>query len=438
MFRGKIQELSYVLRGDRRYEYFKALKQNMFVSRDELIHIQNMSIQKLVQHAYHSTKYYRKIFDSCGIRPEDIREANNLSSLPLLSKSIVKENLDSLKSNDFFSNNLFIVFSGGSTGNQAVIYKSPYYEQMSRAASLRNNMIAGWNPEDRSVWIWGAPYEHEEIKGSLRAKLGIVINKRMLLNAYNYAKTDFPIWADSIRKFKPKIVYGYSSIIAEFSRYLIDNNIRFDTVKSVISTTEALTERSLIKDAFGCKVFDQYGSREILSIAIESEEGVMRVSDDTVVLNIGDDGEFMVTALHSYGFPLINYKIGDYGRVIRTLAVNDNVPFSCMSLVIGRTTDNFINKQQRKISSSALSTYMSSFNIPILEQQIIQNNCVNFVVNYVPGAGFDFEYYRGVVMKALYEYFGNDVYAQFNLVESIPIEKSGKKMMFKRNFAIEN
>ncbi|KAF0189234.1 MAG: phenylacetate-CoA [Desulfobulbaceae bacterium] len=434
---GKLQEISYGWRGDKRYEYFNALKRNLTVSRDELIDIQNMSIQKLLHHAYFSTEYYRKIFDDLGLRPEDIREGKDLLKLPLLGKSLVKDNLHRLKSNDAFSENLFSVTSGGSTGNQALIYKSPFFEQMSRASTLRNNMIAGWNPADRVVWIWGAPYEHEQAKGSIKAKIGIAINKRLLLNAYNYAKKDFSAWVGKIQKFKPKIVYGYSSIIAEFSRYLLENNIRLDSVKSVVSTTEALTERSLIKSAFGCKVFDQYGSREILSIAIESDEGIMRVSDDTVVLNISENGEFIVTALHSYGFPLINYKIGDYGTVIDSVAVHDNLPFSCVSLTIGRITDNFINKQQRKISSSALSTYIASFNIPLREQQIIQADYTMFIVNYVPANGFDFGHYSGVVMKALEEYFGEDVNVQFNAVEKIPVEKSGKKLMFKRTFELE-
>jgi phenylacetate-CoA ligase len=438
MFLGrKLQEISYGWRGDKRYEYFNALKRNLSVSRDEMIHIQNQSLQKLLHHAYSSTAYYRKIFDDLGLRPEDIREAKDLAKLPLLDKSCVKENLDQLKSNDAFSKNLFSVTSGGSTGNQALIFKSPFFEQMSRASTLRNNMVAGWMPTDATVWIWGAPYEHEQVKGSLKARIGIFINKRLLLNAYNYAKADFSAWVNKIQQFKPKIVYGYSTILAEFSKYLVENNVKFDSVKSVVSTTEALTERDVIKEAFGCKVFDQYGCREILSIAIESDEGIMRVSDDTVVLNVADNGEFHVTALYSYGFPLINYRIGDYGSAVSSLTVHDDLPLSCITLKIGRITDNFINSQQRKISSSALSTYIASFKIPLREQQVIQINYTTFTVNYVPAAGFDSERYRGVVSQALVEYFGSDVAIQFNEVDTIPVEKSGKKLMFKRIFDLE-
>lgn len=432
-----IQNIAYACKGDKRYQYYNELQRNLFISRDQLIDIQKCSIQKIIKHAYTSSAYYKNMFDGIGIRPEEIRNKDDLRALPLLSKTMIKENIELLKTNDEFSKKLFSVTSGGSTGNQSLILKSPYFEQMSRAASLRNNLLANWDPEDRSVWIWGSPYEHAQLKGSLKAKIGLIINNRLLLNAYDYAKADFPVWVKKIRDFKPKVVYGYSSIIAEFAKYLLNNDIRLVSIKSVISTTEALTERRLIQDAFGCKVHDQYGCREIPSIAIEIDEGIMRVSDDTVVLNVEKNGEFVVTALHSYGFPLINYRVGDFGSEYCELTSEDDYPFSCVKLKIGRTTDNFINIRQRKVSSSALSTYISTFNIKIIEQQIVQKDYEDFVVNYVPGIDFNFEFYREVIMNSLHEYFGKNVSMQYNEVKKIPIEKSGKKLMFKRIFNLE-
>lgn len=432
-----IQRLVYGMKGDKRYQFYDLLKRNVLLSKNDMENLQNTLIMKLVTHAYSSTKYYRELMDGCNIRPEDIRNKEDLKVFPLLSKSDIRANLKSLYSNDAFSKNLVKVTSGGSTGFQAVIYKSPLFEQFSRAAFLRNNSLVGWNPEDKCVWIWGSPYEHLSMNKSLIAKSGIVINRRLLLNAFNYSLEDFAIWTLKIKEFKPKIIYGYATILLEFSKYLLDKGIRFSSVQICVSTSEVLQEREIIEAAFGCRVYNQYGSREVLAIGIEVDEpGEMVVADDIVVLNIGTDNEIIVTALHSYGFPLINYRLGDCGYVGDIPKKNKNLPFSSMKLTIGRVTDNFINHKGRMISSSAVCTYISTFHPQILAQQIIQESQKDFIINYVPHKTLNESEYKEIVLKVLREYFGADVKTKFAAVNSIPVTDSGKKIMAKRLFDV--
>jgi len=268
-----VQRFFYSLKKDRRYSYYDHLKSNLRLNRKEMIDLQNRSLSTLINYAYHSTSYYRALMDQNKISPSDIRTKEDLFSFPILTKSIIRENIDRIKSHDGYASTLNEVTSGGSTGNQARIYKSSYFEQFSRAAFLRNNLILDWYPQDKSVWIWGAPYEHEQLEKSLISRFGFFINRRCLLNAYNYSKDDFSIWVDKIEAFKPKILFGYASIILDFSKYLLTHNIWIDSIKRVVSTTEKLTDRETIKEAFRCSVSDMYGSREILSIAMESDVG---------------------------------------------------------------------------------------------------------------------------------------------------------------------
>lgn len=433
------QRISYGARGDRRYSYFDALKRNINLSRSEMQQLQNTLLKLLIRHAYDHTSYYRGIMDSQSLKPEDMNDKNDLMKLPVLTKSIIRKNITQIKSKDNYSKNLIEVTSGGSTGNQALIYESPFYNQMSRAAFLRNNLLVDWQPADKSVWIWGAPYEHEELKGSLIKKAGIFMNRRLLLNAYKFSQDDFPYWVKKIEKFRPKILYGYASIILDFAEYLIRANINLISIKKVVSTTETLNGREIIEKAFNCKVHDQYGSREVLSIAIEPNDGVMRVSDDTVVLNINEQGEFLITALHSYGFPLINYKIGDCGKSIEDSpnTATDALPFSGIKLTIGRITDNFLAPGNKVVSSSAIGAYLSTFRLPIQEHQIIQNDYDRFVVNFIPDNNFNLNAYQGTVTKVLTEYFSNDINIIYTSVDIIPKERSGKKLMFKRTFSLD-
>ena len=431
-----LQRISYLIKGDRRYRYYDKLKQNLSFSRNEMIDYQNQLIQKLVFHAYNKTLYYRDLMDDLDLSPNDIKTKHDLKKLPVLSKSIIRQNIEELKSNDRYSEKLSEDISGGSTGNVAIIYKSPYFIQMSRAAGMRNNLLVDWYPADKSVWIWGAPYEHQQARESLITKIGLLLNRRLLFNAYNYSRKDFPSWVEKIKKFKPKIVYGYASILLEFSEFLIENEISLDSVLKVVSTSETLQERDVIEKGFGCDVFDQYGCREILGIGIESGKNEMLIADDVVALNIGEEGEFLITALHSYGFPLINYKLGDCGVLVESNESENKLPFSKMNLKIGRITDNFLTRDQRTVSGSALGTYISTFKMSVLGYQLIQNDYADFAVKYIPDEGFDFESYKSTLANILTEYFGEDVLLHFEQVDTLPVEKSGKKLMFKRLFKI--
>ena len=126
----KIQRIVFTLCNDFRYTYYDSLLKNLELSREEMIALQNELIKKLVMHAYYHTKYYRKLFDKEKINPKDIVTKEDLRKIPVLTKSIIRKNINEIKSDDSYGNNLKIETSGGSTGNQVVVYQSPYYKLM--------------------------------------------------------------------------------------------------------------------------------------------------------------------------------------------------------------------------------------------------------------------------------------------------------------------
>lgn len=432
-----ILNLSYRLfLNDNRFKYYKTLLNNVKLTRTEIISSQNVDIQKLIKHAYNETEYYKELFDSNKINPCDIKTNEDLLLIPPLTKEIIANNIENLKSKDKYGKKLQRVTSGGSTGVQAVVFKSKYFEEVSRASWLRNNALIGWMPGEKSVWIWGSPIEHAAQKKSVMAKLGIFLNRRIILNAYKYSTNDFPQWYETIVKFKPKVIYGYSSIILEFAQFLIANNLLLPSVKLVVSTTEKLNNREIIEKAFRCSVHDQYGCREVIAIAIESKKDEMLLTDDIVLLNTNESNEILLTAVYSFGFPLINYRLGDVGNIVGQPQLDNEFPFPIFNLKIGRITDNFINQDNVKVSSSAFSTYLSTLDLGIREHQFIQNDYKSFTVNFICTSSTDIESYKLKIQKCLEEYFGQKLSIKFQNVLSIEPEKSGKRLMFKRIFLL--
>jgi phenylacetate-CoA ligase len=89
----------------------------------------------------------------------------------------------------------------------------------------------------------------------------------------------------------------------------------------VYSTAEMLDggQRGLMQQAFGCKVFNQYGCREVPNIAWECRHGNMHVFADQVVLEslrLEDEDRLIVTSLSNRLMPFIRYDLGDSGRLL--------------------------------------------------------------------------------------------------------------------------
>ena len=81
------------------------------------------------------------------------------------------------------------------------------------------------------------------------------------------------------------------------------------------------SQRELIKDVFSTRVFNEYGSGELGSVAHECEEGSLHLSAENMIVEVvdgnrpctaGEMGELVVTELNNYAAPLIRYRTGDF------------------------------------------------------------------------------------------------------------------------------
>ena len=56
---------------------------------DELIHLQNNALRKLVTHAYNTVEFYKKLFDGHGLKPDDIQSLEDIKKIPIIDKKIL-------------------------------------------------------------------------------------------------------------------------------------------------------------------------------------------------------------------------------------------------------------------------------------------------------------------------------------------------------------
>ena len=68
----------------------RRLKADEFISQEKIQEIQNEKLRLLVRHCYETVPYYHRLFNEYGIRPEEIRNKEDLQRIPILTKQIIR------------------------------------------------------------------------------------------------------------------------------------------------------------------------------------------------------------------------------------------------------------------------------------------------------------------------------------------------------------
>ncbi|MHB8167788.1 MAG: phenylacetate--CoA ligase family protein, partial [Sulfuricella sp.] len=225
-----------------------------------------------------------------------------------------------------------------------------------RAGMCRSYMGSGWKPGQKILNFWGA---RQDIKGdrSFGKIVKDAIAAEKTIAAYEYTEAQLHDWAGTIRSYQPVLLQGYASILAELAGYVIDHRIRMpDTLLGVFSTAEVLYgwQRELIEQAFQCKVFNQYGSREIPNIACECRHGNQHIFTDMVYLesvNLNHEDRLIITSLTNRVMPFIRYEIGDSGKLKEGICACGS-PFPMMEMGLCRSNDIIKTRSGKSIYPS--------------------------------------------------------------------------------------
>ena len=275
-----------------------------------------------------------------------------LKNLPILTKEIIRERFDDLQSTKQ-TTRTYRNSSGGSTGKPATLIQDDVYASWSNATRgyyfrefLGVEMFGA-----KSIWLWGS--ERDTFKlSSRKAKLGLFLQNRLLLNTFDTSEQRWLEYIENIRSYRPYYVAGYAGSLYQIARVARKHNIRLHQPEFVYSSADMLHDfmRREIEEQFNVKVYDFYGSREVGSIAGECSAGrrhvfimnnMVEILDDTNQ-PVGDaaEGRIVVTNLHNYSFPMIRYEIGDTGGMrFDGCACGSSLPI--LEKLTGRVTDHF-------------------------------------------------------------------------------------------------
>ena len=410
----------------------KLLLDSQYWSQEKIINFQLFNLNKLLLTAKNSFYYKRKLND-LDLPLQSIEEF--CLNVPFISKETIKKNSIQLKTENFC--NHFKHTTSGSTGEPITIYTSGMAEVYREAGFLR--FFNWWkiNPYDKSILIWGKK-DTDKHNNSFIDKLKNGPKNRYDINIFDLNnKTIFKYYND-IKEIKPTFIRGYKSAILQFAELLEEKSLSFDTFKFrvAIVTSEVLRdeERCYIEKILDCKVANEYGAAESGQIAFECPNGSIHIFEEAVYLSVDKNNNVILTELHNDSMPLINYKNDD--KVI----LSDN-KCSCgrnlriISKIEGRVDDYIIKPNGERISQYLFYYIIKElddigFNNCIYKYRVIQEkNKFQFLV--LPTGKYNNEVER-YIKRRVYEEIGKQITIEYNLVDSIPRDKSGKLRFFSR------
>ena len=342
--------------------YLKEIQQLEKASAGDIKQHTEQKLKQLLLHAAQNVPYYRKILPESGVVANGIVRLENFSRTPLLTKDIIRQQGEKLYSSDAKNRKPYTNTSGGSTGEPVSFLQDKKYDDWNNATKIYFNTVLGKQLGQREIKFWGS--DRDILEGTLAIKDRLInwLYNRKFFNSY---RLNDALLNDLIKlnnTFKPKAYWSYMESALELADFLSGNDIDFHSPEIVISTIGPLTPpvKERIEAGMGCKVYNQYGSREVGVIACQCKEQkglhtfpwwnhVEVVNADGSTVEYGQ-GNLVITTLHNYSMPLIRYDIGD-------VAVMGDNECPCgrkttvLDSVIGRTLGYFKKADGTRVHS---------------------------------------------------------------------------------------
>jgi phenylacetate-CoA ligase len=392
-------------------------------SSDELRAAQSNRLSAVLQHAGTHIPYYRKVFEKAGVDPGARIDPATLSTLPVLTKDLIRENGIDLLSPDAAARGATRNATGGSTGAPMEFHQDNLYRLHRQAAMYRGFRLCGWPVGGSLAYLWGSDIDS-------RAHMGLGAIKDKLLgitwfDAFRLDESDLDRILDRLAAADPDILIGYTTTVHHVARRALSRG-GGPKLKSVETSAEMLTPevRSEIEAAFGCKVYDRYGCREAGVVSHECEESNgWHINTETVFVETDADGHLLLTTLLNYSMPLIRYRNEDLVELSdRSCSCGRNLPL--MTKIVGRKSDIIFSPSGKAIHGEFF-THLFYGQPGVREFQVCQKSLENLLVRVVAGPEFT-PGHRQAIDDAILQHGDAAFRIKWESLAAIPRSASGK------------
>ena len=430
-------------------DMLRRVEENQWLSRDELAAMSWEKQKRLVAHAYANSTFYRQKYDEAGFQPSDLKQPDDFSRLPLLTKDEVRNHIGEMMASGTPPSMVRQKFTGGSTGVPLMVYHDTTTDSPLWAVYMRTVGRWGIRMGDRTAHIWGLNRLNEEYLYDKQSWWHRALKNYVLLDAFEMSQAKMEGFASLLSRFRPDLLIGYASAVTAFAEHLEAAGGAGFQPHAIWLTSEITLDfqKETVERVFHSPVYDQYGSVEVYHCAVECEhrEGLHLDADFRVIeivdeagqpLPTGETGQVVVTDLLNFAAPLIRYRNEDMGSLIdRTCPCGRGLPL--MDKVTGRIYDMFILPDGSQVYSHRFTTFFYDHVDQVKAFQVHQTKEDRAVVRLVPTESCVREELSAELLQKFRGYTKGQVQFDIQFVESIPKEVSGKYRFTKSDVLVK-
>ena len=232
MIRRLIFTIGSKLRNPSYSSYLKNFKNSRDYSLVEKEYEQFKRCKELLIFAYNYSPYWKKICDTNHFNPYSFTNVRELTSLPILDKSDLLLNKDSIQSLYSFKKT-FYTSTSGSTGTRLEFLRNEEWDSFNRARLAFYYSWYNVHPWESCLYVWGFSFDFIQqlrmrtldfLVGRYRV---FHINEKNQRKIYNRLK-------------EVSYIEGYSSVVYELSNFINNVKLKGHRLKMIKCTSETL------------------------------------------------------------------------------------------------------------------------------------------------------------------------------------------------------
>jgi phenylacetate-CoA ligase len=320
--------------------------------REDLRHAQLLRLKNIISYAYENVKFYRELFDSHSIRPDKIKNFDDLKKIPFTTKRDINNNYPY----GFFAVPLRSVIrihsSSGTTGKPTVV-------------GYTRNDIEIWKDMIARIMVMGGVSDSDIVQVAFHYGL-FTGGFGLHYGAEHLGATVIPVSSGNSKRqimimkdYKTTTLICTPSYGLHLTEVLDDMGIKKEdlSLRYALLGGEPFNEilRQRFEERLGIIATDNYGLSEVMGPGVAGEciyKKGLHINEDHFypeiidpetgeVLPEGSIGELVLTTLTREAIPLLRYRTRDITRIYY-----DSCPcgrtFIKMDKPKGRTDDMFI------------------------------------------------------------------------------------------------
>lgn len=419
-------------------KYHESLQEynNMFfnTSFEEIRNTQEERFLEFIKFVKNNNKYYKE-----KLRGIEISSIEDLAKIPILEKT----NLRDPRIISDIDDKLVVNYTGGTTGISLKNYYTvdDVQERQGNLDFFRG--MFGYKFGSKTAWFSGKELVSEKDMSKNIFWVKDYINHITYYSTFHMKKDYVDYMVEDMNKVKPLFFVGFPSAIYAIAYRIKEKNLKIDfQLKAIFPTSEPLLEhqKALLEEVFDCPIPDQYASSEGAPFIYECPSGNLHYDMYSGIFEKrypdSDSNEVLVTAFPTHSMPLIRYAVGDgveFDDLNKRCNCGSQMPL--VRKIEGRKM-TFIYSKERGVVGAGNISNIVKYTPGIEKLQVIQNDKENILLKVMTGSD-DHEKIASILEHEMRNRLGENININFEFVNEIANEKSGKFLMIKNSLPMD-